>query len=227
MNASRTRHARGAALGLALSLLVGGTAWAVMFASDTLHLVEDGAPITIDTVLVEHEGRLTVYPGGGLTVQQRAPYTYTFHQIPAAAGPVLDREAWVRTLADMPNDPDAAYQAYLRAWIDKAARSRALTLPAPTDKAVYHSPPPGETGGVIGSPRRIEIDLATGTVQVIESGPAGGPAPGASPADVAEGVGVMALPLFVILAAGACLLVVIAVLIGIVILRKTSEDEPR
>ncbi len=134
--------------------------YGVMFASDEVTLTEDGMPITDNSVLMidtrDPNLRVVVEQGMFTSNQNPAPQIFKLMRM---KGPVTTWEEWQKSGKD-----EQAYDAYLDGLIPLYTVT--IELPVATDRSTSYSPPPGETGGVIGTARFFSVDLKTGKVSL-------------------------------------------------------------
>ena len=151
-------------LGALLTCSIVVPLYGVMFASDSVTLTEDGVPITDNSVLMIDSRnpamREVVQNGTFRTNQVPGPQVFELRRM---AGPVTTWKEWEKS----GKGDEPAYEAYLDGL--SPLYSVTIELPEATDKTVSQKSPPGEPGGVIGTPRHFTVDLKTKDVKLAES----------------------------------------------------------
>lgn len=152
---------------IVFSVVLGLACWSprafgVVFASDEVLLYENGIKITDNTVVMTDsrnpEDKTLVEKGVFFTQQKPGPLAFSFAKLDTAA---MTESEWYK----QGKGDKAAYLEYLQE--QTVLYTVEVTLMEPTDSQTYDPPPPGMTGGTIGSGRRVSVDLITKAVSLI------------------------------------------------------------
>ena len=140
---------------------------AVVFADDYFYVYENGERIDDRSVLIfshsdGNEVFEDVYNGSVFVKSQTMITNLTFYKINNTD--IIDYLSWQET---QNNGTYSQYvDIYIQGFINNSFYNATVEVPSPDDEEIYNTPVIG-TGGIVGSYRYFEVDIETGSIDLI------------------------------------------------------------